>query len=39
MSYSESVLWVFSAVHSGVIVYLCLERDRLFEKIQELESK
>ena len=39
MSYSETILWLFYAVHSGVIVYLCLERDRLNEKIQELESK
>ena len=27
------------AVHSGVIIYLCLERDRLFDRIYELESK
>ena len=39
MSLTETILFLFIGVHNGVIVYLCLERDRMFEKIKELESK
>jgi len=39
MSLTETVLFLFIGVHNGVIVYLCLERDRLNTKIKELELK
>jgi hypothetical protein len=39
MSLTEIILFLFIGVHNGVIVYLCLERDRMFKKIKELESK
>ena len=39
MSATETVLLLFAAVHSSVIVYLCFDRDQLLKRIIELESK
>lgn len=39
MTTTDTIQWLMLAVHSGVIVYLCFERDRLVKRIKELESK